>query len=348
MSNRKSGLVALAAVWLVATGCDDDALSPLQVAGATATAILPMGLALDPAFGTNGEVALSYVALGASGEPLQARALPVTAAIETPGSCYTVSILRSGRRAPAGSQLDAALILDASGSMASNDPNWLRVPAAEGFATTFLSANSANRVAVFDFGAGATSGFQWSRMLTGLTSDLGTIRQALGLVAASGNTPMYASVHEVMSYLQGASSAASARVAVVLGDGLPNAGNITLPQVIQHSNQLAIPIYTVGLGPAAADAPGNSPAAVGVMQQMALATGGAYASLSGAGALAQTFGALATGLALGHYVTTLRVAPVPRAGERIQIVVRSAGSGGAQATWTLQVPNVQGLAGPGC
>jgi len=343
MLKRKPWLPTVVAICLSAGGCDD-AMSPLQVAGVTAAAIQPMGLTLDPAFGSNGEVTLSYIALGASGEPLTVRNLPVSAAIETAGSCYSVSILRSGRRAPTGNQLYAAVILDASGSMATNDPSRLRVPAAEGFATTFLSANPANRVGVFDFGFGATQGFQWSRLLADFTADLNVIRLGLSFVESSGATPMYASVYEVMTYLQGASPASAARVAIVLGDGEPNAGNVTLAQVIQLATQLAIPIYTVGLGPAA----GSSANAVQIMQQIGLATGGAYASLSGAGGLAQTFGALATGLAVGHYVTTLRIAPVPRAGERVEVLIRSSGPAGAQATWTIQVPNLQGLAGPGC
>jgi hypothetical protein len=97
--------------------------------------------------------------------------------------------------------------------------------------------------------------------------------------------------------------------------------------VTQRATQLNIPIYTIGLGPAAIGTTGSSAAAVDVMQQLSASTGGAYASLATAGALENAFGALATGLAVGYYVVELRIQPSPAARERVDIRVR-AGKGG--------------------
>jgi Mg-chelatase subunit ChlD/surface antigen len=346
-TNRVFSLVILT-TFVVTAGCDDG-LSPLRVGGHPPVATVePIGLVLHRDFARNGEFAISYLPKATSGELVQATTPRIGAEVISESHCYDVAILGSRFEQPLGKQLDVALILDSSGTMRSSDRDRLRVTAAEAFAQAILSTAERNRVGVFDFGAGSSDGFRWSRMLTGLTSVLSQVLEAASRVVASGNTPMYASIHEILAYLDSEKASAAVPLVVVLADGQPNAGNVTGPQVVERALGLSIPIHTVGLGPAAAAASGNNTTAVNIMQELATATGGMYTSVSSADELVTRLDAVATGAALGRVITGLRLDPLPAEGDRIVIRVQFGSRGEVEAIWMLQVPDGPEFQGLGC
>lgn len=346
-TNRIFSLVILT-TFVVTAGCDDG-LSPLRVGGHPPVATVePIGLVLHRDFARNGEFAISYLPKAASGELVQATTLRIGVEVISESHCYDVAILGSRFEQPLGKQLDVALILDSSGSMRSSDRDRQRVTAAEAFAQVLLSTSERNRMGVFDFGAGSSAGFRWSRMLTALTSVLSEVLEAASRVVASGDTPMYASIHEILACLDSEKASAAVPLAVVLADGQPNAGNVTGPQVVERALGLSIPIHTVGLGPAAAGASGNNTTAVNIMQELAAATGGMYTSVLNADELVTRLDAVATGAALGRVLTGLRLDPLPAEGDRIVIRVQLGSRGEVEAIWMLQVPDGPEFEGPGC
>lgn len=343
---QAAGAVALGFSSLL-SACEYDS-SPLGIAGsAPIGSITPIGLSVNEDFGTSGELTLAWIARDNEGRDILPRGVQTQITITEGPACLEVRTI--GQRVREGSQraIGTALLLDSSGSMFSNDPQRLRVPAAVSFAEVILTARAANRVGVFDFGTGRTGSFNATRELAPFTGDLEVVRTGAELTRSSGNTPLYRSTLETLEHLDREVPAGSAdRILVVFSDGLPTSNIPSLAQVADRAVELGIPIFTVGLGPASASDSRNNPFAVDVMQELARRTGGVYGDLTGASQFVERFEAVATGLAQGSMETRVRLAPVPRPRDRVTLRVRA--RTGAEAVWVLQVPDRGGVAGPGC
>lgn len=228
-------------------------------------------------------------------------------------------------------KLAAMLDLDSSGSMRSNDPNRLRVKAAQEF---IAQLGNDDQVAVCDFGTGKTAPFQKTRLLADFTADKTVARAAVDQVRASGGTPMFKSVVEVLDYFNSKHAAGSVnRALVVLGDGKPNGGG-TLTQACDKAKQTGIRINTVGFGPAADQSPRRNDKAVRTLRDLATCSGGAYTSVVDASELQKAFSNLGQAAKSGSVVITVQFGPIPAKGTPISGNI-SLGNG-AQSPISLQ------------
>ena len=196
-------------------------------------------------------------------------------------------------------------------SLRVNDPDRLRVKAAHAF---IEQLGAGDKVAVCDFGSGRTPPFTKTRMLTDFTEDKTVAKAAADQVRASGGTPMFKSIVEVLGYFDGKHPASSInRALVVLGDGRPNGGG-TLAQACDKAKQTGIRINTVGFGPAADSSPRRSDSAVRTLRDLATCSGGAYTSVADASELQTAFANLGQAAKSGSVVVTVKLGPVPPKG----------------------------------
>jgi hypothetical protein len=133
--------------------------------------------------------------------------------------------------------VDAAFILDSSGSMSRNDPNDLRLDASKRFVSGLIEGE--DRAAVIDFDSNA-------RTLQSLTTDFQSVNSSIDQVDSFGGTDIADGIDEGVSEYQQNSDDSRAKIAVLLTDGIDRQLD---PQAdAQEAAEENITIYTVGFG----------------------------------------------------------------------------------------------------
>ena len=191
-----------------------------------------------------------------------------------------------------------AIDIDSSGSMGSNDSQRLRVDASKLFVKNILNAKSSSEFNIYDFGAGSTTGYTNTRKLTAdWTSDEYEIDTAINKVVASGSTPLYESVLEVLEDVNTDKSSSSwQRALLVLSDGSPSSTTYC-SAVYSYAQANKIPVNTVSLGSGTYEQ---------TMSDLAQETGGIYAGATDAASLSDAFEAISLGTSEGYLVYTLK------------------------------------------
>ncbi|HSO38754.1 MAG TPA: vWA domain-containing protein, partial [Labilithrix sp.] len=149
-------------------------------------------------------------------------------------------------------------------------------------------------------------------------------------------TPLYESCVEMVSIVDTVRD--QQRGMMLLSDGQPTS---MAPRDACHraATTAKIPVFTVGLGPAAETDPKADAAAVKVLRELASETGGSYASASDPAQLERLFANIGTALARGSCRTTVQVkatSPIA-AGTTISGEI-SVGSTGATAAFSIVAP----------
>ena len=139
------------------------------------------------------------------------------------------------------------------------------------------------------------------------TSDKGALVRATEEIVSLGGTPLYESCVEMIPLVDSVKD--GRRGVLLLSDGLPDT---TDKRDACHSAAKAagIPVFTVGLGPAAEGNELVDAEAVKVLRDLATETGGSYASANEAAQLDSLFHNMGTALARGSCRTTARIARV--------------------------------------
>jgi hypothetical protein len=162
--------------------------------------------------------------------------------------------------------LDAAVVLDSSGSMSWNDPGGARRTAGKAFVDVLLSGD---RAAVVDFD-------HWATVVQALTEDMAAVKAAIDTIDASGGTDIGAGLRAALDELDRLGTPDRARVVVLLTDG---EGSYDLGLTTRAAASGTV-VYTVGLGSSV-----NS----GLLQSIADGTGGKYYQVASANDLVTTF-----------------------------------------------------------
>ena len=164
---------------------------------------------------------------------------------------------------------DVAIVLDSSGSMASNDPSGLRRTAASQFVDAL---NADDRASVTDFDDTA-------RVLQGLTSDKAALNAAIALIDDIGGTAIDAGVSAGLGTLP-AATPERVNALILLTDGQGSWD----PSLIARAQELRSPIFTIGLGTGPDEA---------LLQSIATQTQGQYFGVATADQLPQVFRSIA-------------------------------------------------------
>jgi Mg-chelatase subunit ChlD len=329
---------------LVTVACTDST-SPATASRAPAT-VQVTGVSIAPdQFRATGTFAVGVLPLTADGTPAL-EGVGVDGQLASVGSAETAAgfTLRKGevrKKGPTGrAAIDAAILLDNSGSMSSNDPTRLRAVAAQLFWERLFAARASNRAALLDFGFAPTSGFRDTRLLQGWTSVAAELASRLPSVQPGpAGTPLYGSMSETLRWMQATAAPAAGRVMLLLSDGQPTdpVGRVAALEAIRSSGTT---VHAVGLGPASDASRSPDPAAVRAMQEVASVGGGVYAAATDAAALGAVFDVLARVSASGQLVAEFAVTPVPRPGTRVRgvIYVPRPPRAPAVATWSFVAP----------
>ena len=161
-------------------------------------------------------------------------------------------------------------------------------------------------VAVMDFGAGHNSGFAHSRLLQAFTTNTGLMSAALDDLTAGGDTPLWGSALEALGYLNG-QLGGSGGVLVLLTDGYDTVGSSTMTNVLDAAVTQDTQVYTIALA---------NPDYLYLLEiypeyeevvdlcwrqlvDLAEGTGGQFAMAVDAGALADAFAGIGTGITDG-------------------------------------------------
>ena len=116
-------------------------------------------------------------------------------------------------------------------------------------------------------------------------------------------TPLYGAVRDGVALF---GSMTGARFILLISDGQPTDAT-ERESAIQAAKQAAIPVYTVGLGPAAANHEKSDPEVVRVLLELSQETGGVYSSADSPDALTDLFRSIAQAVIGGACEVTVKV-----------------------------------------
>ncbi len=245
---------------------------------------------------------------------------------------------------PSGNPLAVAINLDASSSMRTTDPLRTRVDGALEFVKTLEESGVNYEASVSDYGSGRTEPFRATRLLQDYSSDSTALNAAIRLVGASGSTPTYESLIELMTYSEGERPTASyERGVVLLSDGSPGDGN-RRPEACALAVSLDSPVYAIGLGPASDLSPNPTTGATGEMRAIAECSGGTYAGIipGDVSSVRNIFSNIATANAEGSVEVEVRLSDFENVigiGDRVEgTLTLSFGGGEASASFGFTVP----------
>ena len=162
--------------------------------------------------------------------------------------------------------LDIALVLDSSGSMDWNDPQYFRRDASKNFVDAMLANDMA---AVVDFD-------DWARTLQGLTSDKVALKAAIDRIDNSGGTDIGAGVSLGLQELAKSTDAARAQIMILLTDGVGSYD----PLLTVQAGNAGVTIYTIALGTDTDES---------LLRTIATETGGTYTQVDDASDLPEVF-----------------------------------------------------------
>jgi uncharacterized protein YegL len=309
--------------------------------------VVLVGTSVTSAIYTTGEVGFTTVPKDTKDEAVLATGLKVDVTITNPPS---VAVEVSGTECTAPEQgkraIAVGVIIDDSGSMSSSDPKFLRREATKTFLNTL---GTEDKVLLTDYGAGgnplrdlvceSNGGGTACKSPTasGFTSDRAALIKATEKLVSSGGTPLYASCEQMVPFVDSVKD--MRRGILLLSDGQPT--DKTKRDACHNAAKAAqVPVFTVGLGPAAESDAKVEPDAVKVLRELSTDTGGSYASANDPAQLDRLFQNMGTALARGSCKTNARVVDavnkLPK-GSKVTGEIR-VGTNGAKATFEFVTP----------
>jgi hypothetical protein len=303
--------LALASLGLlsVLTGCtirtDDSDDDDEEHVNARVQSVIVVGTSVTAKIFETGEYGLTLVPKDAAGAAVLGDGLEVEISITNPPGVFTSTVDDSTcTAAEGGAGLSVGVIIDDSGSMGTNDENLKRKDATIAFIGTL---GAPDEVLLADYGPSGSDmrdlvcvnnqGSSCSPpSADGFTTDKALLVASAEKIIASGGTPLYQSCVDMVPLVAGRTGKRQA--ILLLSDGLP--GDTSLrDECHDAARAAAIPVFTVGLGPAAEAEETSDPDAVRVLRELSTETGGAYASANVPEQLTALFSNIGTALTQG-------------------------------------------------
>lgn len=305
-----------------------------------------VGTSATSTFRADGSMGITMLPMNAAHEVVLAANLAVGVTFSAPSGLQVVVAKTDCTGPSAGVDSSAiGIIIDDSNSMVESDPKMQRKSAVVSFIKTLGAKDTA---VLTDYG---TTG-PGLRDLTCFDHAAGQFcadptptftADKAKLVAATANitegpfgTPLYESCEEMVGIVDAVRD--RRRGILLLSDGQPT--SMSKRSACHDAAKVAgIPVFTVGLGPAAEADPNADPAAVKVLRELASETGGSYASANNPAQLDRLFSNVGTALAHGSCRTTLKVKSATPIAEGTTLTGEiTVGSHGAKASFTLVTP----------
>ena len=282
-----------------------------------------------------GELTLALVPVDGRGEAIISDTLTIRPAL----SGVPLPVLSTTPSNPGTLGVSAAVLLDNSGSMRDNDPDDLRLEAAQLFFEQFLSLDGRNQGALLSFsGLSTTPGFTTTRLHQTWTSSSASLAAALTTTDEGGTSRLYGSAAETIRWMDSTRAENVRRVLLVFTDALPTDTTIS-ERLFTAAADAGVVVHAVGVGPASDLSSNTSPEAVARLRAIANETGGLYAGAPSAEGLAPVFSALGTSVGKGELLVTVKLDPAPARGTVLRGYVDvSNPAGGARGNWEVTAP----------
>lgn len=273
-------LIILVFLLSIFFSCDESKKSPTESNLPEVDEVIIVGTQVDTSFLSDGQFGLTAIPLDNQGSAILSNQVSAQVTINQPanliGSVHVDRVV-----IPSGKPLAIALNIDGSGSMGWNDPDELRKIGAKFFVDVLDASGYPYEAAVFEFGGPIHLPFNYTGLHQDFTNIVDSLKNAIDLIGVWGGTPTYESLIEVLHYVDTTKFVSQyERAVVLLSDGEPNSLTYRDSTCVL-ANELHIPIYTIGLGPASdLDSLTMDEDAVENMRFIANCTGGAYAGIS--------------------------------------------------------------------
>jgi len=342
-------LAGLLVVAGLVAGCDLTG-SASDSEGRTVQSVSISGTRVAPNFQTTGTFQIVATPLDETGRGLLSGTqasitLEKHVSVKAHSSEFDPIIDDSSTTEPTGEALAIPIVLDGSGSMANNDSSRNRVPAAKAFINQLNESNTPFESAVFEFpGSSSAKEFSNTDVFAGFTSDIDSLKAGAEKAQADGETPMYASLAEVLAHSEAVRPAAQKGI-VLLGDGKPTTEDLKR-SVCEDASRKDTPIYGIGIGPASDLSEQRDSSAIAEMRGISTCTGGAYQGLDpdSPGLLDEAFSSVATASTEGTITYDVMVDSSSldelAAGDIIEgTLTVGAGESSAEAAFSFRVPD---------
>lgn len=334
------GAVLLTAL-MVSNGCGDGATAPEDPDDPN------LGLAIavrvdEGEFRQSGEFSLDLIPTTSDGQSLVAEPWNILTTVMAPAQITPAlraqSVLPVDTAPPR-----VALLVDNSTSMATNDPQNLRVAAAEMLWDHLFSERPTAEAALLHFGLRQppTPGFTTVGLLQTWSTDPAELSGILDTLTRGPGSQIYTAALEAINWIDSTTPGHARRVLLLLTDGQLNREPATsATPVFEAAHRANVSIGTVALGPASDKSPNSDPAAVMLLQELANGTGGLYAGTATAEELSSTLVALTASSSDGVLRATLQLSPIPAPGSQVSGRVRleNPQHGAAAGTWSFVAP----------
>lgn len=304
---------------------------------------LAVAVRTDPStFQQTGEFVLELIPSTRQGQSLVTEQWAITSTLTAPAG-LSPAFVSQQIRPPDTTPADVALLVDNSESMLENDPDRLRVTAAELVWNTLLGQQP-GQVSLLYFGFGPlapTLGFSATRLLQSWTSDPSALTGILDTLQVGTSSRIYSSALDVVEWFDTTTSPDHRRVLLLMTDGkLNREGGATVTEVLASAQRAHVNIGTVGLGPASDRGPTSEAEAVTLLQELANGSGGLYAGAATPERLSSTLLSLTAWSSTGVLVSTFRLSPIPAAGTQVTGTVELDNQtfGKAQGPWSFIAP----------
>jgi hypothetical protein len=323
---------------------DSDASAPTDV-NAQVAEVSVVGTSVTSAFRADGRMGITLLPRNAAHDVVLSNDLAVTVTVTSPSGISVESTETDCADAsPTATSSAIGVILDDSSSMLENDPEMKRKSAAVSFLRALGPDDSAmltdygnSGLHLRDLVCATSNRHICSPAKPAFTRDKAQlIAAAAQIVEGPDGTPLYESCVEMVSIVDSVRD--QHRGMLLLSDGQPT--SMAQRDACHRAATTAkIPVFTVGLGPAAEADPKADAAAVKVLRELASETGGSYASANDPAQLDQLFANIGTALARGSCRTTVHVktSSAIEPGTTISGEIR-VGSQGAKAAFSLVAP----------
>ena len=289
---RIGALLSLSLIFVLFVGCDSSGSSSSPSGGSTPTVsesevsdVVVSGAQPDPNFQSNGRIDVKATPVSSNGTGIIDTGLDASINVKEHRKAHQAdidaSVQATSGTVASGDDPAIPILLDGSGSMGSSDPNKVRIDGAEKF-IDILDEKGPFESAVLEFpGSNTSPAFSNTNFYAGFTGEVDSLENALLNVSASGGTPMYPSMAEVLAYSENERPKSNYQKGlVVLADGQPGGGGVTEDSVCTSARQKDAPIYAIGLGPASDITSNTTPAAVETMRALAQCSNGGYRGLA--------------------------------------------------------------------
>lgn len=304
---------------------------------------LAIAVRVNPAtFPGNGEFDLELIPSDSLGNVLVSEPWTIDPSITAPTG-NSISLLSHSISTPDTRPFAIAFDLDNSSSMAVSDPDRLRVTAAQILWNTLFEQTPGSKVSLLYFGLKdqpPSPGFIHTRILQDWTSDTTQLKGKLDTLQTQFGSPLYSSLLEAANWVDTTQSATEfQRALMVLTDGEPS-DTAKRDDLLAAAAASGMPIYAVGLGPAASAGSQSKPAAVAKLQELANLTGGIYASAPTPEQLSPVLQSLVVSSTTGALIAHVKISPVPPAGTAISGSVKLTHPlrGSVSGPWTFTSP----------